>query len=58
LRAVALFLILVVNIAFFVSGYSFHLVADPAYDSWGDQAVRWLVERESPSGPRCAPPYG
>ncbi|MEV4808898.1 DUF418 domain-containing protein [Micromonospora avicenniae] len=44
LRAVALLLILVVNIGFFASGYSFHLVADPAHDSWGDQAVRWLVE--------------
>ncbi|MEU6208035.1 DUF418 domain-containing protein [Micromonospora musae] len=44
LRAVALLLILVVNISFFASGYSFHLVPDPAYDSWGDQAVRWLVE--------------
>ncbi|WUR61115.1 DUF418 domain-containing protein [Micromonospora chokoriensis] len=44
LRAVALLLILIVNVAFFSSGYSFHLVPDPAYDSWGDQAVRWLVE--------------
>ncbi|MGW3893367.1 DUF418 domain-containing protein [Micromonospora chokoriensis] len=44
LRAVALLLILIVNIAFFSSGYSFHLVPDPAYDSWGDQAIRWLVE--------------
>ncbi|WP_433131177.1 DUF418 domain-containing protein [Micromonospora sp. CA-240977] len=44
LRAVALLLILIVNIAFFASGYPFHLVADPAHDSWGDQAVRWLVE--------------
>ncbi|MFC8301054.1 DUF418 domain-containing protein [Micromonospora orduensis] len=44
LRAVALLLILVVNIAFFASGYPFHLVPDPAHDSWGDQAVRWLVE--------------
>lgn len=44
LRAVALLLILVVNITFFASGYSFHLVTDPAYDSWADQAVRWLVE--------------
>ncbi|MEU5783017.1 DUF418 domain-containing protein [Micromonospora lupini] len=44
LRAVALLLILIVNIAFFASGYSFQLVADPAYDSWSDQAVRWLVE--------------
>ncbi|WP_405426740.1 DUF418 domain-containing protein [Micromonospora sp. NBC_00617] len=44
LRAVALLLILVVNVAFFASGYSFHLVPDPAHDSWGDQAVRWVVE--------------
>ncbi|WP_241562847.1 DUF418 domain-containing protein [Micromonospora costi] len=44
LRAVALLLILVVNIAFFASGYSFHLVPDPAHDSWGDEVVRWLVE--------------
>ncbi|MEO3748326.1 DUF418 domain-containing protein [Plantactinospora sp. B5E13] len=44
LRAVALLLILIVNITFFASGYSFQLVPDPAYDSWGDQAVRWLVE--------------
>ncbi|WP_433266960.1 DUF418 domain-containing protein [Micromonospora vinacea] len=44
LRAVALLLILVVNIAFFASGYPFQLVPDPAYDSWGDQAVLWLVE--------------
>jgi len=44
LRAVALLLILVVNIAYFASGYPFHLVADPAHDSWVDQAVQWLVE--------------
>lgn len=44
LRAVALLLILVVNIAYFASGYTFHLVADPAHDSWLDHAVRWLVE--------------
>jgi uncharacterized protein len=44
LRAVALLIILIVNIAFFASGYSFQLVPDPAHDSWGDQAVRWLVE--------------
>ncbi|MEV4387065.1 hypothetical protein AB0J68_15310 [Micromonospora sp. NPDC049580] len=44
LRAVALLLILVVNIAFFASGYPFHLVPDPAHDSWGDQAARWVVE--------------
>ncbi|MBB5476177.1 DUF418 domain-containing protein [Micromonospora parathelypteridis] len=40
----ALLLILVVNIAYFASGYSFQLVPDPAYDSWVDQTVRWLVE--------------
>ncbi|MBQ1018462.1 DUF418 domain-containing protein [Micromonospora sp. D93] len=44
LRAVALLFILVVNIAFFASGYPFQLVPDPAHDSWGDQAVLWLVE--------------
>lgn len=44
LRAAALLLILVVNIAYFASGYSFQLVSDPAHDSWGDQAVGWLVE--------------
>ncbi|MFY1619649.1 DUF418 domain-containing protein [Micromonospora sp. WMMD736] len=44
LRAVALFLILVVNIAYFASGYSFHLVPDPVHDSWGVQAVGWAVE--------------
>jgi uncharacterized protein len=44
LRAVALLFILVVNIAFFASGYPFQLVPDPAYDSWGDQTVLWLVE--------------
>ncbi|MEV4213872.1 DUF418 domain-containing protein [Micromonospora sp. NPDC049662] len=44
LRAVALLLILLVNIAFFASGYPFHLVPDPAHDSWGDQAALWSVE--------------
>ncbi|MFG3552846.1 DUF418 domain-containing protein [Micromonospora sp. NPDC047557] len=44
LRAVALLLILFVNIAFFASGYPFHLVPDPAHDSWGDQAALWTVE--------------
>ncbi|MGC5287397.1 DUF418 domain-containing protein [Micromonospora sp. DT231] len=44
LRAAALLLILIVNIAFFASGYAFQLVPDPAHDSWGDQAVVWLVE--------------
>ncbi|MEU0550763.1 DUF418 domain-containing protein [Micromonospora sp. NPDC005979] len=44
LRAVALLLILLVNIAFLASGYPFHLVPDPAHDSWGDQAALWLVE--------------
>ena len=33
LRAVALLLILLVNIAFFSSGYDFHLVDDPTHDS-------------------------
>lgn len=44
LRAVALLLILVVNIAYFASGYPFHLVPDPAHDSVSDEAVRWAVE--------------
>ncbi|MGC4876764.1 DUF418 domain-containing protein [Micromonospora sp. DT43] len=44
LRAVALLLILIVNIAFFASGYAFQLVPDPAQDSWGDRTVLWLVE--------------
>ncbi|MET8526286.1 hypothetical protein [Micromonospora sp. NPDC005172] len=44
LRAVALLLILLVNVAFFASGYPFHLVPDPAHDSWSDHAVGWLVE--------------
>ncbi|MFI5927289.1 DUF418 domain-containing protein [Micromonospora sp. NPDC051543] len=44
LRAVALLLILLVNIAFFASGYPFHLVPDPAHDSWRDQTALWLVE--------------
>lgn len=44
LRGFALLGILVVNIAFFASGYPFHLVPDPAYGSWVDQATRWLVE--------------
>ncbi|MEV4630552.1 DUF418 domain-containing protein [Micromonospora sp. NPDC049523] len=44
LRGFALFGILVVNIAFFASGYPFHLIPDPAYGSWVDQGTRWLVE--------------
>ncbi|WP_329110019.1 DUF418 domain-containing protein [Micromonospora sp. NBC_01699] len=44
LRGFALLGILVVNIAFFASGYPFHLVPDPSYDSWLDQVTRWLVE--------------
>ncbi|ROT33963.1 DUF418 domain-containing protein [Micromonospora sp. HM5-17] len=44
LRAVALLLILIVNIAYFASGYPFHLVADPAHDSWLDHTVVSLVE--------------
>ncbi|MEU3367517.1 hypothetical protein [Streptomyces pseudogriseolus] len=34
LRGFALFGILVVNLAYFASGYPFHLVADPAHGSW------------------------
>lgn len=44
LRAVALLLILFVNIAYFVSGYAFHLVPDPVHDSWLDRTVHWLIE--------------
>jgi uncharacterized protein len=44
LRGMALLGILVVNIAFFASGYPFHLVADPRFDSWADQGVTELVE--------------
>ncbi|MEU7587310.1 DUF418 domain-containing protein [Micromonospora sp. NPDC049230] len=44
LRAVALLFILIVNIAFFASGYSFQLIPDPAHDSWSDHTVVWLVE--------------
>ncbi|MDG4790611.1 DUF418 domain-containing protein [Micromonospora sp. WMMD1102] len=41
LRAFALLGILVVNIPFAATGYS-TTVTDPAYDSWLDDAVRWL----------------
>lgn len=44
LRGLALLGILVVNIAFFASGYPSHLVADPRHDSWVDQSLAWLVE--------------
>ncbi|MGQ5261401.1 DUF418 domain-containing protein [Micromonospora sp. ZYX-F-536] len=43
LRGVALLLILLVNIAFFASGYAFHLVADPAHN-WFDRMISTLVE--------------
>ncbi|GIG91081.1 DUF418 domain-containing protein [Plantactinospora endophytica] len=41
LRAFALLGILVVNITFAATGFSMN-VTDPAYDSWLDDAVRWL----------------
>ncbi|MEU8082793.1 DUF418 domain-containing protein [Micromonospora sp. NPDC049101] len=44
LRAVALLFILIVNIAYFASGYSFQLIPDPTHDSWSDHSVRFLVE--------------
>ncbi|SDC96226.1 uncharacterized protein SAMN02799630_01865 [Paenibacillus sp. UNCCL117] len=44
LRGFALFGILIVNIAYFASGYAFHLVEDPAYDSWLDKSAHWLVK--------------
>ncbi|MDW8804133.1 DUF418 domain-containing protein [Streptomyces scabiei] len=43
LRGFALFGILVVNLAFFASGYPFHLVADPAQDSWLDETAEFGV---------------
>ncbi|MEU1558434.1 DUF418 domain-containing protein [Streptomyces scabiei] len=43
LRGFALFGILAVNIAFFASGYPFHLVADPAHDSWRDETAEFGV---------------
>lgn len=43
LRGFALFGILVVNIAFFASGYAFHLVDDPGFTSGTDQVAHWLV---------------
>ncbi|WP_437097723.1 hypothetical protein [Streptomyces sp. enrichment culture] len=43
LRGFALFGILVVNLAYFASGYPFHLVADPAHGSWRDDSVEFGV---------------
>ncbi|WP_407698819.1 DUF418 domain-containing protein, partial [Streptomyces acidicola] len=43
LRGFALFGILVVNIAYFASGYAYFGVADPAHDSAFDNGVRTLV---------------
>ncbi|MGI5225511.1 DUF418 domain-containing protein [Actinoallomurus iriomotensis] len=43
LRGFALLGILVVNIAFFASGYPIHGTLDPAYTSGEDKAVRWLI---------------
>lgn len=43
LRGFALFGILVVNLAYFASGYPFHLVADPAHGSWLDDFVEFGV---------------
>ncbi|MDG5806687.1 DUF418 domain-containing protein [Streptomyces ossamyceticus] len=43
LRGFALFGILVVNLAFFASGYPFHLVADPAHGSWLDDSAEFVV---------------
>ncbi|MGA5163941.1 DUF418 domain-containing protein [Streptomyces pseudogriseolus] len=43
LRGFALFGILVVNLAYFASGYPFHLVADPAHGSWLDDSVEFGV---------------
>ncbi|MBF9127938.1 DUF418 domain-containing protein [Plantactinospora sp. S1510] len=44
LRGLALLGILVVNITYFASGYPFHLVGDPSFDSWIDRGVISLVE--------------
>ncbi|MBL7628940.1 DUF418 domain-containing protein [Frankia nepalensis] len=44
LRGMALLGILVVNVAFFASGYPFHLVVDPQHGSWPDRTVSWLIE--------------
>ncbi|UGY94241.1 DUF418 domain-containing protein [Streptomyces gobiensis] len=43
LRGFALFGILIVNIAYFASGYAFHGVTDPAFDSPLDHGVRAVV---------------
>ncbi|MFH8447615.1 DUF418 domain-containing protein [Streptomyces fungicidicus] len=43
LRGFALFGILVVNLAYFASGYPFHLVTDPAHGSWLDDSVEFGV---------------
>ncbi|WP_116247976.1 DUF418 domain-containing protein [Nocardiopsis sp. FIRDI 009] len=43
LRGFALLGILVVNIGFFASGYAFHQVHDPAFDSPLDRGAHWLV---------------
>ncbi|MEU6801751.1 hypothetical protein [Streptomyces neyagawaensis] len=43
LRGFALFGILVVNLAFFASGYPSHLVADPAHGSWLDDSAEFVV---------------
>jgi uncharacterized protein len=43
LRGFALFGIIVVNIAYFASGYPIHGAVDPAYSSGEDQAVRWFI---------------
>ncbi|MBB6173379.1 uncharacterized protein HNR23_003439 [Nocardiopsis mwathae] len=43
LRSFALFGILVVNIGFFASGYTFHQVHDPAFTSLMDKGVHWFV---------------
>ncbi|WP_017627017.1 DUF418 domain-containing protein [Nocardiopsis chromatogenes] len=43
LRSFALFGILVVNIGYFASGYTFHQVQDPAFASLADTAAHWFV---------------
>ncbi|WP_433172452.1 DUF418 domain-containing protein [Actinoallomurus sp. CA-150999] len=43
LRGFALLGIMVVNIAYFASGYPIHGAVDPAYTSGEDKAVRWLI---------------
>jgi uncharacterized protein len=44
LRGIALLGIFVVNIAFFASGYPFHLVPDPNHDSVIELFLPWLVD--------------